>query len=381
VRNKKVLKESRKFYSKNSYWLDDFALFTIIKRKFNGQEWSQWPKELADAKSGALGKIKRQYRDTIEKEKFFQYLFFKQWLALKKYANQKGIQIIGDIPIYVSYDSVEVWKNPKIFKLDKSKNPVYVAGVPPDYFSETGQRWGNPVYDWAALRKTKYKWWIQRMAHNLKLFDMVRVDHFRGLVAFWQISSNEATAINGKWIKVPTKDFFSVLSKSFKRLPLIAEDLGIITLDVKKTIARLGFPGMRVLLFAFGENNPKHPYLPNNFIQNCVVYTGTHDNNTARGWFENEAEPQDKKRLFNYLGRQVSPDEIHLELIKLALTSRANFAIIPMQDVLGLPCEYRMNLPGTINGNWKWRLLPGQITHEAEKLLGDLTIGSGRAKK
>ena len=318
-------------------------------------------------------------RNEIEREKFIQYLFFKQWFGLKSYCSQKGIKIIGDIPIYVNYDSADVWVNPEIFKLNEEKRPILVAGVPPDYFSETGQLWGNPVYNWDELRKRNYGWWIQRLEHALKIYDVVRIDHFRGLVDFWEVPAGEQTAKNGKWTDAPAEDFFNVLLNKFPNLPIIAEDLGFLSPRVKEVMQHFEFPGMKVLLFAFGEDNPAHPYLPHTYGKNSVVYTGTHDNNTARGWFEKEATDKDKERVSRYLGHKVPAKNIHWELIRLAMMSVSNTALFPMQDILGLGQETRMNLPGSGEKNWEWRMLPDQLTSAHEEKLLELTETYGRA--
>jgi len=311
-------------------------------------------------------------------EKFLQYLFFKQWFSLKNYCNSKNIQIIGDVPIYVSFDSVDVWANPGIFKLDKKKMPTFIAGVPPDYFSKTGQLWENPVYRWDVLKETRYSWWVKRIEHNLRLFDVIRLDHFRGFVAYWEVPANEKTAINGKWIEVPAEDFFSTLLKHFPNLAIIAEDLGFITPDVIEVIDHFRFPGMKLLIFAFGDDFPKSSYLPHNHTKNCVVYTGTHDNNTVKGWWRREASPEDRKRLFKYIGREVEEGNIQWEFIRLAMMSVADMVIIPMQDILGLGEEARMNLPATAEGNWEWRLIPEQLTPSLAKRLSEMTEIYGR---
>lgn len=375
---RKNLCEYQEFCSKNSVWLENFALFEVIRRNFNRKAWNQWEKELKTRRREKLQEVKKEFKDDLEKEKFFQYIFFKQWFLLKDYCNKKGISLIGDMPIYVSYDSADVWTHAHIFKLNKDKEPFYVAGVPPDYFSKTGQLWGNPVYQWEALKKSGFRWWIQRMKHNLACFDFVRIDHFRGLVAYWEVPRKETTAINGRWAKVPTRGFFKALFKSFPELPIIAEDLGLITPDVKEALKRLKFPGMKVLLFAFNEDNPAHPYLPHTYKSNCVVYTGTHDNNTVRGWFEKEAGCEDKKRLFRYLGKELLAKELHWEFIRLAMASIADRAIFPLQDILGLGEDARMNKPSTAMGNWRWRLLPGQLTPDVSKRLLEMTEVYGR---
>ncbi len=366
------------FCKKNEAWLEDFALFVVIKNQFSGKSWGDWEKGLRDRRPEGLVKIRKNLGDHLEREKFFQYLFMKQWLSLKNYCHEKGIQLIGDIPIYVNYDSVDVWTHTDLFKLDHEKRPSFVAGVPPDYFSQTGQLWGNPIYRWDTLQKTGFQWWFQRIAHNLLLFDYLRLDHFRGFVGFWEVPSTEETAIHGNWRKAPGVDFFTSLLKKFPARSLIAEDLGLITPDVKEVMDRFGFPGMRVLQFAFGEDLPTHPYLPHNFIPNTIVYTGTHDNNTIRGWFEKEASPEDKERIFRYLGKEVSSEECPKELIRLAMMSVAHTVIIPMQDLLGLGEEARMNRPSFAAGNWEWRVLPDQLEESHTKMLQEFTYIYGR---
>ncbi|OPY65557.1 MAG: 4-alpha-glucanotransferase [Syntrophorhabdaceae bacterium PtaU1.Bin034] len=367
------------FYEDNASWLDDYALFVAMKEKMGGKPWSEWPWELRDRVPEQMRAIRIERAVDIEREKFNQYLFFTQWSALKHYCNQRGIQMMGDIPIYVSYDSADVWSNPGIFKLDGEKRPVAVAGVPPDYFSVTGQLWGNPVYNWDALRQTGYGWWIDRMNHILKMYDVIRIDHFRGLVAFWEVPAHEKNAVNGRWVEVPTMDFFNQLFRRFFGLPIVAEDLGLITPDVREAIRQLGFPGMKVLLFAFGEDNPMHIYLPHTYERNYVVYTGTHDNNTVRGWFEHEARQEDRWRLFRYLGREVSSDEASWELIRLAMMSIADMAMVPLQDILGLGREAQMNRPSVAHGNWAWRFLPSQLNESVVQRLRSFTEAYGRA--
>jgi 4-alpha-glucanotransferase len=370
-----------KFCSENSFWLEDFAIFMAIKTHFKGRVWSEWPVELRDKQPEAIQSLKKNLHDEIEMHKFLQYVFIKQWLLLKSYCQGKGIRIIGDMPIYVDYDSVDCWTHPDIFKLDKNKRPYAVSGVPPDYFSKTGQLWGNPVYRWDVLKKKGYDWWIRRIENDIKLYDIVRIDHFRGFVGYWEVPAGKKTAVKGIWVKAPALDFFNQLNKRFHRLPIIAEDLGFITPDVKKVMEHFAFPGMKVLLFAFGKNDPMHLYLPHTYDKNCVVYTGTHDNNTVRGWLKREAKGEDKRKVFRYLGRKVSEQEIHWEFIRLSMMSVANMAIIPMQDVLGLGEEARMNRPATSKGNWQWRLLPMQLTSILTNKLSEITEIYGRASK
>lgn len=365
--------EYERFCSDNAHWLDDFALFIALKSRFHGKAWSEWSDEIRDREADTLKSLEEdgELHDRIEMEKFIQYIFIQQWNSLKSYCNQRCIHIIGDIPIYVDYDSVDLWTNPEIFKLDDEKKPYVVSGVPPDYFSETGQLWGNPVYRWDVLKERGYDWWVQRLKHNLKLFDYVRIDHFRGFVAYWEVPAGEKTAICGKWAPVPAMDFFDTLTRKVASTSIIAEDLGLITADVREIMNIFDFPGMRVILFAFGEGLPTNPYIPHNVVRNCVLYTGTHDINTVRGWFEMEATPEDKRRLFQYLGREVPVEELHWELIRLAMMSVADLTIMPVQDILGLGGGARMNLPATSDGNWRWRLLPEQLTSShARKLLG-----------
>lgn len=363
------------FVKKNAHWLNDYTLFVALKEYFNGRVWIEWPEDIRNRDDEAIQRYRNLLKEPVLMESFFQYLFYRQWKKLRKYCNEKGIRIMGDIPIYVHYDSVDVWSHPEIFQLNEEKRPLFVAGVPPDYFSSTGQLWDNPLYNWDTLRETGYRWWIDRIAHNLELFDLFRVDHFRGFVGYWQVSAGKKTAINGQWVKAPARDFFSKLLKHFGDLPLIAEDLGIITPDVVEVMEHFGFPGMKILLFAFGEDNPAHPYLPHNYKENFIVYTGTHDNNTAVGWFKSEASPEARQRLIDYLGREVTEETVHWELIRLAMMSVARAVIISMQDILGLDESARMNRPSTRRGNWKWRLKTDLVTDTIkERLLKMTTI-------
>ena len=368
----------KEFCHNHSYWLEDYALFTVIKNEIDSNPWIQWPTELRDRDPSALAQIKEKYRASIEKICLVQFLLFRQWMALKDFCNAKGIFILGDMPIYVVHDSVDVWTHPELFNLDEGKRPLTVAGVPPDYFSDKGQLWGNPVYRWDVHRETGYEWWIKRIRHNIEFFDMVRIDHFRGFVGYWEVPASETDAINGRWVQAPAWDFFACLKSELGDVPIIAEDLGVITPDVTEVRGYFGFPGMKVLLFAFGEDLPTNPYAPHNFDRECVVYTGTHDNNTVCGWFENEATPEERERVRRYLGRHVSSREIHMELIRLAMMSVAKIAIFPMQDVLGLGEDARMNRPATNEGNWLWRLLPQQMDPALTGQLREITEIYGR---
>jgi 4-alpha-glucanotransferase len=367
------------FCERNRSWLDPFALFTALKAHHGGKAWCDWPEEHRDTGSTAPVTGSDQIPAGMERVKFLQYIFFKQWSNLKAYCNDRGIRIIGDIPIYVIHDSTDVWMHPEIFNLDPgTRKPLTVAGVPPDYFSETGQLWGNPVYRWDVLKQQRYGWWMKRMAQNLSLFDLVRIDHFRGFVGYWEVPAGEKVAVKGRWVKAPAMDFFNELTERFPELPVIAEDLGTITPDVWEIMDHFGFPGMKVLLFAFGPDLPENLYAPHNHIERSVVYTGTHDNNTARGWFEEEASQEDKRRLSLYLGKEVTADNVHCELIRAAMMSVARMAVFPIQDVLGLGREARMNLPASNHKNWTWRLDPHSLTSSLSTRLREMTEIYGR---
>jgi 4-alpha-glucanotransferase len=370
--------EFNRFCRRHAGWLDDFVLFDVLKSYYDGDPWNEWPPEIRDRDSDALLAMRQKLSERLQAMKFRQYLFYRQWSELKRYCRQKHIQIIGDLPIYLPYDSADVWRHPELFKLGEDKRPSAVSGVPPDYFSDNGQLWGHPVYRWDALQKSGYAWWIHRLGHQLDLFDVVRIDHFRGLVAYWEVPASEKTAINGKWIPVPVDDLLNQLMKHFACLPIIAEDLGTITPDVREIMGRYRLPGMRVLLFAFGEDFPEGAFLPHNHVKHCLIYTGTHDNNTVRGWFENEATEKEKKRLYRYLGRSVSVTEISWEMIRLAMMSVARTAIIPVQDLLGLGTEARMNDPSNTKGNWHWRLDKNPMTKNIIDHLREMTETYGR---
>ncbi len=370
--------EYDRFCSENYEWLDDFSLFVAVNSHFEGKSWDRWPRELRDRQPEAVIKAKKLLRGRIEREKFLQYVFFAQWLSLKKYCNQHGIKIIGDIPIYVAHDSADVWGSPNLFKLNARKRLGVVSGSPPDIFFETGQVWGNPVYRWDALKDTGYDWWYRRLKYSLAHHDVIRIDHFRGFVAYWEVPAGDKTAVKGRWIDAPAADFFEVLCKKFPCLPVIAEDLGRITADIREIMSRFGFPGMRPLISAFSENPSRHESAPHKVTQNAVVYTGTHDFNTVRGWFEKELTAEKRKQLFRYIGRKVAVEDINWELVRLAMMTVANTAIIPMQDILGLDGKARMNRPGTAEGNWEWRLLPGQLTPPIIRKLKDMTELYGR---
>ena len=367
-----------KFNAESFYWLDDFALFVALKEHFKELSWAEWPPELRDREPKALASYSQKLQERIEKEKFWQYIFFSQWTELKDYSHGHGIRIVGDLPIYMSHQSSDVWAHPELFKLDEQKKPAFVSGVPPDYFSKTGQLWGNPVYNWERIKETGFDWWIKRVRHNLNLCDLLRIDHFRGLIGYWEVSAGEKTAINGKWVAAPGTEFFTTLKNNFSSLPIIAEDLGIITSDVKELMAKFEIPGMKVLLFAFGGDLAENPYVPHNHIKNCLIYTGTHDNNTIRGWYDDDASEIEKTNLANYLGWEPASDNIHWILIRMVMMSVADMVLIPMQDILGLGSEARLNTPSTIQGNWLWRLEETQLTPVISEKLKEMAQIYGR---
>lgn len=365
------------FCEMNRSWLDDYAQFMALKERFHGAVWVDWPERFRDRDQGALAEAAHENAQRISFEKFRQYEFFKQWAALKRHAGRRKVHLIGDMPIYVTFDSADVWVNWRLFKLNGDKRPTHVAGVPPDYFSETGQLWGNPVYNWDAMKRERYRWWVERMEHNLRLYDYIRLDHFRGFAGYWEVPAGEETAVNGEWVDAPGEEFFATLYRHMSSLPIIAEDLGVITPDVRELKLRFGFPGMKILQFGFGWDLPVNKDAPHNYDQHCIVYSGTHDNNTVQGWFAGEAAMEDKERFLRYLGG-FDDGEVHWRFIRLALMSVANTAIFPMQDVLGLGAEARMNTPSISNGNWEWRLLPEEMEPEALERLADMTRFYGR---
>jgi 4-alpha-glucanotransferase len=368
-----------KFCHDQAEWLEDYSLFVTLKSHFEGAPWTDWPPPLRDREKNTVAQWKKRCREQMKKEQFFQYLFFKQWAGLREYANRKNILFIGDMPIYVSGDSADVWANSNLFKLDHEKRPTAVAGVPPDYFSATGQLWGNPVYRWDALKESRYAWWFKRLRHNLACFDRIRLDHFRGFVAYWEVPAGARTAKNGTWVKAASDDFFANLVLQLPEMPIFVEDLGLITPDVRAVMKRFGFAGMKLLLFAFGDDMANNAYAFHNHEKNCVVYTGTHDNNTVRGWFSDEASAEERGRLSAYVGHPVSAETVHWEMTRLAFMSVAETSIVPMQDLLGLGAEARMNRPATTEGNWAWRLAPEQITRALTAKLAEMTVLYGRA--
>ncbi|RUR85033.1 4-alpha-glucanotransferase [Chlorogloeopsis fritschii PCC 6912] len=365
------------FCQTKAYWLDDYALFMALKDAQASPSWHTWEPEIAKRHDKAMEAARLLLAGAIFYHKFTQYEFFRQWSELKQYANERGIYIIGDIPIYVAHDSADVWAHPDIFCLDQQTGEVeLMAGVPPDYFSATGQLWGNPVYNWETLQKQDFSWWIQRFEAMLDYVDIIRIDHFRGFESYWAVPKGEETAINGEWVKAPGEQLFETIKQKLGKLPVLAEDLGTITPEVEALRDKFEFPGMKILQFAFGSDSA-NPYLPFNYQRNAVVYTGTHDNDTTVGWF-NQASDWEKQNLLLYLGC-FSPDGIHWDLIRLALSAIANLAILPLQDVLGLGTEARMNFPSKAEGNWEWRYEAQALTQESAWKLKTLTTLYGRA--
>jgi len=378
-KNLHATEEFQSFAEENHFWLEDYALYTAIKKMMNGKGWTAWPKPLKGRDADALKRFANGHKNEIGKIIFYQYVFFCQWKRLKAYCASKNVLLFGDLPIYMNMDSVDVWCYPENYKLDDRSHPVVVSGVPPDYFSKTGQRWGNPVYNWDVLQNNGFSWWVERFKFNFRMLDVVRIDHFRGLVQYWEIPSEERTAVKGYWADVPTDNFFETIQRECaSSFSIIAEDLGYITDDVKDVMRQHDFPGMKILLFAFDDDMKGHPYLPHNFSDNCVVYTGTHDNNTVLGWFQDEASKIAIHHIQVYISKEVSAESIHWDLIRLAFESRAKLAIIPFQDLLGLGAEARMNTPATKSGNWTWRTLPGSFEEILSEKISCLTQEVGR---
>jgi 4-alpha-glucanotransferase len=365
------------FLKENSAWLPDFAVFMALKEHFGQKPWYLWDKPLKMKDDHAVMNYFGTLNGKIEFQKFMQFIFFRQWKTVKEYAHKNGILIVGDIPLYVAHDSVDAWSHPEIFQFDKEKDPVAVGGVPPDYFSETGQLWGNPLFNWDVLKKQKYHWWIDRIKANLLLFDIIRIDHFRGFAGYWSVPYGEKTAINGKWIPGPGKELFEFIRKELGEIPIIAEDLGVMTDDVEDLRDSFSLPGMKILQFAF-DSSEANDYLPHNYPKNCVVYTGTHDNDTIAGWISN-AKEEDRQYLVDYLDSDGK--DLCWDLIRLALASVAYIAVVPLQDLLGLGSEARMNLPGTTINNWMWRAKSSDFTDQLAARLSRLTELYGRYEK
>ncbi len=374
------------FCRTNADWLDDYALFMACKGVYKGVSWMHWDRGIRRRDPVALGELRDKLGNEIDLHKFTQFEFFRQWSKLKAHCNHRGIKVMGDVPIYVAHDSADVWAHPELFRLDEDSRPAAVAGVPPDYFSATGQLWGNPLYRWDVMAASGYRWWIDRFRASLKLFDLMRLDHFRGFEAYWEVPGGASTAAAGKWVKGPGAKFFQAVQAELKELPLVAENLGVITPEVETLRQQFGFPGMSILQFAFG-NDPQGPsFRPHNYSHQLVAYTGVHDNDTTVGWWTSSGtgdstrtvEDIREEREFarSYLGFENEP--VNWVFIRALTASVAGVAIVPLQDVLGLGNEARMNLPGTATGNWKWRYQTSALTKEISDRLKKLVVLYGR---
>ncbi len=367
----------RKFLQKNDFWLSDYALYMAVKDANNGKSWSEWEEEIRLRKPEALAGYRRQLAEEILFYEFQQYLFDAQWQRLKKYANDKGIRIIGDIPIYVAFDSADTWANPELFELNEDREPTGVAGCPPDAFSATGQLWGNPLYRWSYHRKTEYAWWMQRISYCYRLYDVLRIDHFRGFDEYYHIPYGDSTAEFGHWEKGPGYDLFRVMKEKIGDRPVIAEDLGFLTPTVKELLEQTGYPGMKVLQFAF-DSREESDYLPHNYTANSVVYTGTHDNDTTQGWYR-VINDHDRSFADKYLNIK-EEEEAVWTFVRAALSSVSDTAVIPMQDYLGLGTQARINVPSTLGNNWKWRMQKGQTNSALAEKIRDVCRLYGRAR-
>ena len=366
-----------RFSHDNSSWLTDYALFNVLRRRYEYKSWIEWPEQYALRKTEAISELMNEEKRALAVEQVVQFFFDEQWSALKKYANDRDVKIVGDIAIFVSYDSADVWTHPEIFELDDKRNPIRVSGVPPDYFSATGQRWGNPLYKWSLLEEHGFDWWVARVRRSLNLYDLIRLDHFRGFEAYWSIAADEETAMNGQWVKAPGQALFNRLREIFGDLPFIAEDLGLITPEVDELREFFGMPGMRILQFGFADRGG-HLYLPHRMVANTVVYTGTHDNNTTLGWWREDTTAVERENAQTYL-RDIEHDgQIVWSMIKAAATSVANICIFPLQDILHLDSEARMNKPSAAHGNWTWRYTRDALHPDFARKMSQLMCMSDR---
>ncbi|MGD0339570.1 MAG: 4-alpha-glucanotransferase [Bacteroidota bacterium] len=375
-RNEEDSQQFETYCSTEKSWLEDYSLFQALNDRYDGNGWISWDHDLVHRNAHALKNSADEFREYVNFHKFTQWCFARQWNKMRKYANERNVKLVGDIPIFVAHHSADVWSNQEAFFLDKDGMPTVVAGVPPDYFSEDGQRWGNPLYRWNKMKEQKYRWWIERFRKTFELFDIIRIDHFRGFEAYWEIPAKEKTARIGRWVKGPGENLFKAVKRELGTLPIIAEDLGVITPEVVALREKFGFPGMKVLQFAF-STGPEDNFLPHTHEKNYVVFTGTHDNDTTLGWYDKATE-QERDFVKRYCG--TDGQEINWDLIKLALQSVADIAVIPLQDVIGLGSDGRMNFPGTIEGNWEWRFTWDKIESRATNKLYKLTELYGRCK-
>jgi 4-alpha-glucanotransferase len=374
------------FCAQAAPWLEDFALYRALKRAHDERQWTRWQPELRDRQPEALGRARAAFAEEMAYVRFQQWRFASDWRALRAYAHERGVALVGDLPIFVAHDSADVWQHRELFHLDDAGEPTVVAGVPPDYFSETGQRWGNPLYRWHRMRSRGYAWWIDRFHQALAVFDAIRLDHFIGFQRYWEIPASEPTAIGGRWMKGPGAPFLRALQAALGALPLIAEDLGVVTPAVRALRDRFGLPGIKILQFAFGTDPNAPDFLPHNYTRAAVAYTGTHDNDTTVGWFDDPGSgtrsaaqtEKERRTALHYLGSDGDAGEIHWKMIRAVMMSVASVAIMPVQDLLGLGTDARMNRPGQETGNWSWRLPAGALTPALAARLLDLTVTSER---
>lgn len=365
------------YCTENAAWLNDWALYSVLRRRFNYASWNEWPSEVKHRDPAALERLRLEHGEELATAQALQFAFNEQWRALRAYCADRDIRFIGDVAIFVNYDSADVWTHPELFELDANLSPLRVAGVPPDYFSATGQRWGNPLYKWDVLQQSGFAWWVDRIRRAQFLYDVIRLDHFRGFEAYWAIPAQDETAVNGTWVKAPGAALFQTLRDRLGDLPFIAEDLGLITPEVEALREQFGFPGMKVLQFGF-SNRGAHIHLPHRFVRNTVAYTGTHDNDTTRGWWEHGATPVEKAAAQVYLG--VKGDDVVWPLIRSTARSVADLSLYPVQDILDLGSQARMNVPSRPTGNWTWRYAENALTPELAQKLGALTEVTDRDK-
>jgi 4-alpha-glucanotransferase len=364
-----------RYRDQHAAWLADYALFRALRERHGGRGWVAWPDALRRRDSTAMAQARRELAVEVDRHAYAQYLFDLQWSAVRRYANERGVRIVGDVPIFVAHDSADVWAHQHLFDLDEQGMPIEVSGVPPDYFSETGQLWGNPLYRWDVLKQDGYRWWVDRLRRALQMVDVLRVDHFRGFESYWSVPRDEQTAINGRWMPGPGRELFDAARRELGALPLIAEDLGLITEEVEALRDELALPGMRVLQFAFGGDDPQNPHVPGNYVHNAVAYTGTHDNDTALGWYA-DAGIDTRQAVQTLTG---GDGDMHWRMVETVLKSEAGWAVMPLQDVLGLGGQARMNTPGVAEGNWAWRFREGELTRGIADHLATLVRASGRA--
>ena len=368
-KKKKSVHAFRRFCQREAYWLDDFAMYQALKHHHENKPWFAWSKDLIERSKDTKSKFYRDSRGIIRYTKWEQFVFFKQWSELKTYANSSGVQLFGDLPFYVSLDSSDVWANRNIFNIDKDGVMIGVAGVPPDYFNSNGQLWGMPTFKWDVLKSTGYQWWFDRLRKNMEMFDLLRLDHFRAFASYWEVSGGETTAIRGTWKQGPGRVFFNKVNAALGDLRFVAEDLGDIDEAVFRLRDEFNFPGMKILQFAFGETMPVSGYIPHNYTSKFIAYTGTHDNNTTVGWFLNDLTSKVRRQITSYIGHPINERNIHIELSRLAYASVAQAAILPLQDVLGLDKNARMNTPASVSGNWQWRFKQGALKKSVERRL------------